>query len=145
MFVIILVSVRNDSIIIKIINALLQANENAIILNKQGINAFLLCAMKGYLSSLKLVYNHLLKICNDKELSDIINCGDNKNGWTPYHLACMAGNKEMLIYLIKECKVDIQKRDSENKTGSTIAYENTHFDVCEWLNDFEHTKSKSHS
>merc|ERR1711994_192221 len=91
-----------------------------------GLNALGCAAMQGHSEIVKLAYQHLMNVKNPQEIVDFVNAGDGVNGWTPLHLACMGGHENVIKFLINVVKVDIFKKDYENKTGLEHAWQNGH-------------------
>ena len=55
------------------------------------------------------------KTKSQQQVTEFANAGDQTNGWTPLHLACMNGHLRVAKYLIEEVKVDVFKEDFKKK------------------------------
>ena len=98
----------------------------------QGFNAFDEAACEGHLQIIKLIYQHLLTVKTPLEVEHFVNTG----GWegrTPFHCACLKGDENVVKYLVNVVKVDISKKDNDNKTGSHYAFEQGHELMFLWL------------
>eukprot|EP00486_Rosalina_sp_Unknown_P003727 CAMPEP_0201576528 /NCGR_PEP_ID=MMETSP0190_2-20130828/22394_1 /ASSEMBLY_ACC=CAM_ASM_000263 /TAXON_ID=37353 /ORGANISM="Rosalina sp." /LENGTH=667 /DNA_ID=CAMNT_0048007477 /DNA_START=769 /DNA_END=2772 /DNA_ORIENTATION=- len=125
-----------------IVNVLLKSGADPMQANTTGLNALGCAAMQGHSEIVKLAYQHLLNVKNPQEIVDFVNAGDGVNGWTPLHLACMGGHENVIKYLINTVKVDIFKKDYENKTGLEHAWQNGHQTIVSWLSQLEHQYSR---
>ena len=54
----------------------------------------------------------------------------------------MGGHSRVIKYLIEKVKVDIFKKDYENKTGLEHAWQNGHQNIVSWLSALEHQYSQ---
>eukprot|EP01083_Nonionella_stella_P039033 106149_1 len=122
-----------------IVDVLLKCDADSMQANTTGLNALASAAMQGHAEIVKLMYQHLLNVKNQQEIVDFVNAGDGVNGWTPLHLACMGGHETVIKYLINVVKVDIFKKDYENKTGLEHAWQNGHQAIVAWLSQLEQT------
>jgi len=120
-----------------IVDVLLKSGADPMQANTTGLNALGCAAMQGHSEIVKLAYQHLLNVKNPQEIVDFVNAGDGVNGWTPLHLACMGGHENVIKYLINVVKVDIFKKDYENKTGLEHAWQNGHQSIVSWLSQLE--------
>eukprot|EP01083_Nonionella_stella_P140836 432752_1 len=125
-----------------IVDVLLKSGADPMQANTTGLNALGCAAMQGHAEIVKLAYQHLLNVKNPQEIVDFVNAGDGVNGWTPLHLACMGGHETVIKYLINVVKVDIFKKDYENKTGLEHAWQNGHQTIVSWLSQLEHQYSR---
>eukprot|EP01083_Nonionella_stella_P140837 432754_1 len=125
-----------------IVDVLLKCDADSMQANTTGLNALASAAMQGHAEIVKLMYQHLLNVKNQQEIVDFVNAGDGVNGWTPLHLACMGGHETVIKYLINVVKVDIFKKDYENKTGLEHAWQNGHQTIVSWLSQLEHQYSR---
>jgi len=125
-----------------IVDVLLKSGADPMQANTTGLNALGCAAMQGHSEIVKLAYQHLLNVKNPQEIVDFVNAGDGVNGWTPLHLACMGGHENVIKYLINTVKVDIFKKDYENKTGLEHAWQNGHQTIVSWLSQLEHQYSR---
>eukprot|EP01083_Nonionella_stella_P200917 735368_1 len=125
-----------------IVDVLLKSGADPMQANTTGLNALGCAAMQGHAEIVKLAYQHLLNVKNPQEIVDFVNAGDGVNGWTPLHLACMGGHENVIKYLINIVKVDIFKKDYENKTGLEHAWQNGHQTIVSWLSQLEHQYSR---
>eukprot|EP00484_Ammonia_sp_Unknown_P007644 CAMPEP_0197073520 /NCGR_PEP_ID=MMETSP1384-20130603/210648_1 /TAXON_ID=29189 /ORGANISM="Ammonia sp." /LENGTH=829 /DNA_ID=CAMNT_0042512357 /DNA_START=151 /DNA_END=2637 /DNA_ORIENTATION=+ len=105
-----------------IVDVLLKSGADPMQANTTGLNALGCAAMQGHAEIVRVTYQHLLNVKNPQEIVDFVNAGDGVNGWTPLHLACMGGHENVIKYLINTVKVDIFKKDYENKTGLEHAW-----------------------
>jgi len=125
-----------------IVDVLLKSGADPMQANTTGLNALGCAAMQGHSEIVKLAYQHLLNVKNPQEIVDFVNAGDGVNGWTPLHLACMGGHENVIKYLIERVKVDIFKKDYENKTGLEHAWQNGHQTIVSWLSQLEASYSR---
>ena len=125
-----------------IVDVLLKSGADPMQANTTGLNALGCAAMQGHSEIVKLAYQHLLNVKNPQEIVDFVNAGDGVNGWTPLHLACMGGHENVIKYLINVVKVDIFKKDYENKTGLEHAWQNGHQTIVSWLSQLEASYSR---
>lgn len=124
-----------------IVDVLLKSGADPMQGNTTGLNALGCAAMQGHAEIVKIIYQHLLNVKEPNEIIDFVNAGDGVNGWTPLHLACMGGYEHVIKYLIECVKVDIFKKDYENKTGLEHAWQNGHQQIVSWLSQLEHRYS----
>jgi len=125
-----------------IVDVLLKSGADPMQANTTGLNALGCAAMQGHSEIVKLAYQHLMNVKNPQEIVDFVNAGDGVNGWTPLHLACMGGHENVIKFLINTVKVDIFKKDYENKTGLEHAWQNGHQTIVSWLSQLEHQYSR---
>jgi len=125
-----------------IVDVLLRSGADPMQANTTGLNALGCAAMQGHSEIVKLAYQHLMNVKNPQEIVDFVNAGDGVNGWTPLHLACMGGHENVIKFLINVVKVDIFKKDYENKTGLEHAWQNGHQTIVSWLSQLEHQYSR---
>eukprot|EP01084_Bolivina_argentea_P039648 73260_1 len=119
---------------VEIVNELLKSGANILKVNTMsGLSVLGCAAMQGYYDVLKLLYEYLEDNKNMMEIINFVDLGDDVNGWTPLHLACMGGHKNVIKYLIEIMKVDINKKDRENKSAVEHAWQNGHQSVVNWL------------
>jgi len=62
-----------------------------------------------------------------------INAKDNKDGWTPLHLAAYTGHKEVVECLIEEVK-EFLRKEKEKKEGSTSTTRSSSFSFESFIN-----------
>jgi len=49
----------------------------------------------------------------------------------------MGGHYKVIKFLVTQCKVDVLKKDNENKTGLEHAWQNGHTNLIGWLSNAE--------
>ena len=57
----------------------------------------------------------------------------NKNGSTPFHLACINGHLAILEILIKDIRLKINSKDNDGNTGFHYACKNGHLAIVDFL------------
>ena len=65
-------------------------------------------------------------------MKELLNLSD-IYGNTLLHVACRSGNVEMMKYLVKIMKVDINQVNKQSETAIQIAEENGHKEALSWL------------
>ena len=71
----------------------------------------------GQSEVVKMLYEHLVKVKRPKDVDGLMNDGYDGNGCTPLHFACMGGYEDIARYLVDTVKVDIFRKDNDNKRG----------------------------
>jgi len=98
-----------------IVDVLLRSGADPMRSNSTGLNALGCAAMQGHSRIVKLCYQHLCRVKSLESIRKFVNSGDQVNGWTPLHLACMGGHVRVIKYLIEKVHVDILQKDYEKK------------------------------
>jgi len=125
-----------------IADLLLKSGADPMQANSTGLNAFGCASMQGHAEIVQLMYQQLQNVKRPEEITAFINAGDGVNGWTPFHLACMGGHYKVIKFLVNHCKVDVLKKDYENKTGLEHAWQNGHTNMIGWLSTAEQKYSR---
>jgi ankyrin repeat protein len=120
-----------------IVDVLLRSGADPMQPNSTGLNALGCAAMQGHAKIVKLIYEHMKRVEDMSKIRQFVNAGDEVNGWTPLHLACMGGHVNVIKYLIYTVKVDIFKKDYENKSGLEHAWASGHQNIVSWLSSLE--------
>ena len=99
--------------------------------------AFHIAVKYGQSDVVKMLYEHLVKVKRPKEVDDVMNCGYGDNGRTILHFACMGGHEDIARYLVDTIKVDIFRKDNDNKTAMDYAVQNGHQSIAEWMSQLK--------
>lgn len=59
-------------------------------------------------------------------------CVQDNDGWTPLHLACLLGRRDVVQALL-ELGADIHLRDNDHQTPADLAFHTKHRDIAEDL------------
>ena len=119
-----------------IVDVLLKSGADPIQASTTGLNALACAAMNGHLDILKTLYDAVTKVLDSQALTDFMNDGESTGGWTPLHLACMGGHEDTVKYLVEEIKVDVHKKDLENKNALEHARQNKHQSIVSSLTEY---------
>ena len=126
----------------EIVAMMLRYGANAKKTNVPGLSSIGCAAMQGHLEITKILYQHVCSNAKQQEVVTFVNGEDYVNGWTPLQLACMGGHEHVAKYLVNEVKVDIFKKDYENKTALEHAWQNGHQSIVAWLSQLEASYSR---
>ena len=99
--------------------------------------AFHIAVKYGRDDVVKMLYEHLVKVKRPKEVDNLMNGGYDGNGCTPLHFACMGGYEDIARYLVDTVKVDIFRKDNDNKMGMDYAVESGHQSIAEWMSQLK--------
>eukprot|EP01083_Nonionella_stella_P078803 215874_1 len=113
---------------IEIVRQLLNFGADIMQANAERFNVFGCAAMQGHCDIVKLLHQHLVDSNNVKydAIVQFVDEGDTGNGWTALHVACMAGHLDVVEYMVDTIKVDIDKRDHQDRTAQMHACQNGH-------------------
>merc|ERR1719334_665018 len=91
------------------IQFLLKQNAAVSVTDESGSTAFHVAANAGHIGALKMIYEHVITICNGEKqkINEFVNATD-LNGLTPLYWACSAKQLEVFQYLMKTVKVCTQ-------------------------------------
>jgi ankyrin repeat protein len=90
-----------------------------------GWNSLHVAAAKGHVECLKLLHRHVPHRIHDlTKTSPICNS---------LHLAAGRGKLACCVFLVEDCKIDADSRNSEGHTSLHIASHSGHVDVCSFL------------
>merc|ERR1719334_1925479 len=91
------------------IQFLLKQNAAVAVTDESGSTAFHVAANAGHIGALKMIYEHIITICNGEKqkINEFVNATD-LNGLTPLYRACSSKQLEVFQYLMNTVKVCTQ-------------------------------------
>merc|ERR1719334_1260926 len=94
---------------IDFIQFLLKQNAAVSVTDESGSTAFHVAANAGHIGALKMIYEHIITICNGEKqkINEFVNATD-LNGLTPLYRACSSKQLEVFQYLMNTVKVCTQ-------------------------------------
>ena len=131
---------------VNIVKMLIDYNCNIFATNSDGLTAFSIAVMRRYTSIVKYIYHCLIgKVGNGKykkdkiSIDEYINQRENKNGHTPYMVACKICSPKMIKMLTTMCNVNVKLRDNQGKIGSDLIPDNgdDYDKIKNWLKTLE--------
>jgi len=104
-----------------------------------------IAAQYGYHDILKKLYDDLMRFVARLQHNDSVNAqrlhvagcwlfvAQNKDGYSPLHLACKGGHEEAAKFLVLTAGADVFKEDAEGKTAQQHATESGNESLIAWL------------
>ena len=132
----------------EIVRVLLENGTNVMQLNHTNLSAFGCAAMRGDLGILQMLYQHIVRDLSDDDMGKVqcfVNQGDSQHGWTPLHLASMQDNEEVIDYLIRTVRVDVDCKDFDGKIWREHRIENADAEEQEDAENGDNESDHSHS
>ena len=111
-----------------VVRFLLRKQANLMHINKSGLTVLSAAAMNGHVNVIQVIWEHLPY----HEIKEFVNRG-NRTGLTALHFACMNGHKKVVEYLVGTMKVDLSRKDQNNKTALQLAAANGNVTVAACL------------
>ena len=118
---------------IEIVRLLLNSGADPTLSNNHNLSALGCAAMSENPDIFEILYQAVVNVMDPEAVAEFVNAGDSEKGMTPFHLACIEGHENVIKYLIEKVKVDIFKKDFENRTGIDHACQNGHGTIVPWL------------